>query len=1394
MAISFIAAGTANTGSNPTVPLPANIVDDDFLVIITTSSATTSTPTGWTQIAAQGAGQFITAFYKHYNSVTDSAVALTNAGSSTRAVMVAYRGVGLHDVVGSFSTSSTTTIATNTQTTLLADDKVISIYASSNIGTRTWTAPGSTVTRFNAGSTSGVRGLLIVDEDKATAGVTTSRTATISSSATLAAVSISIREPQTLYWRGGTGNWNITTKTNWSLTSGGSGGVAVPQRLDNVIFDGNSGTGTTTINNNACACKDLTFSSFGGTLAGSSSLTVTGSWTEDGTTSTYSGDITFAGSGTGKTILTSATCRNNNITFNGPGSEWTLQTWVGNDVTASSRVCTLTAGTIITNNNFLFFGTFVNTGTATRSIDASGGGGFFVYGTNGTIIDTATTGFTAVGHCAYQTSPLSNGTGTRTITLGSSFYTESNAPDLAISNANDTISITSTTLNNLTFANYYSLSPSTITNVAHTIFGSLYIESTVGTFTAGVNTWTFAATSGTQSITTNGEVLDFPLTFNGVGGTWQLIDALTVGSGRTVTLTNGALDLNNNNFTCGALSTNNSNTRTIAFGTGQIYITGLNATVVQGNTLTGLTVTGTPVFNITGSGTAGQTRTIGWGQTAGGSSSVAATFNITAGADLVTFGGGSHVNDLTFTSFTGTSTIALNLYGNLTLASGMSAPSSVSTLTFRSTSGTKTITSNGVTIDHPVTFDGVGGTWQLVGALTVGSTRTVTLTNGYLDLNDNNFTCGAFSSSNSNTRTIDFGTGQFYLTGNSLSIWRTDVGIGLTVLGTTPGVNLYPTINATYSGSTGSRTIIHTNQSGTFEGAVNLNVTAGSDVIIGNPSSMLKNVNFTGYSGAAVFSAVVSGDLTFSSTMTNITGNNITLVNNTNDTQDITSNGITFDAPFNIGTRSTVLGASGDGTTATLTFNSSTNLYYPVGSTINVDGMSPAGYNGTYVVTASTLTSVSYTNSTTGALTVSGQVSVGGFTISLLDALTIGSTRVFTFNAGNFVLNNNNVTTGFFGSNVPCIRSITPGTGVFYCTGNSGSVVNLNTNTGMTQNGDLNFYCTYSGSTGTRTISGWGSGFTNTNYYITAGSDAFTLTGSRVYNNIDFTGSSCAVSIIGSSSVNIFGNFIAPDLGGSVTTSVAFGLNFNGANNAILKSNGRTIDCPISINTSSTKSVTLNGDLVMGATRTLTLTTGTLNTNNFNLTFSSLSSTGTGIRSLVLGTSTVTINGSGAIWNSGTNTNFTLSAANSTIVLQDTSTSSRTFTSGPGLTFGDIVFSGSNICTTSFVWGGTYGTWSSTKSTAFTIELPNSSVTIVEDWLISGSLGNLVTLRSSLSGTRGTLRKTSGTVSVSYVDIKDIAADGGARWEAYLTNGNVDSGNNLGWIFTANSGNFLLMF
>ena len=70
----------------------------------------------------------------------------------------------------------------------------------------------------------------------------------------------------------------------------------------------------------------------------------------------------------------------------------------------------------------------------------------------------------------------------------------------------------------------------------------------------------------------------------------------------------------------------------------------------------------------------------------------------------------------------------------------------------------------------------------------------------------------------------------------------------------------------------------------------------------------------------------------------------------------------------------TVTGATGTGTSAILTFSAQASTPFVTGQTITVTGILPAGYNGTYVVTGASTSSVTYANTTTGSLTQQGLV------------------------------------------------------------------------------------------------------------------------------------------------------------------------------------------------------------------------------------------------------------------------------------------------------------------------------------------------------------------------------------------------------------------------------------
>jgi hypothetical protein len=156
----------------------------------------------------------------------------------------------------------------------------------------------------------------------------------------------------------------------------------------------------------------------------------------------------------------------------------------------------------------------------------------------------------------------------------------------------------------------------------------------------------------------------------------------------------------------------------------------------------------------------------------------------------------------------------------------------------------KTITSNGVSFACAVTFDGVGGGWILQDAFT--TTGTTTLNNGSMGLGSYTYTSRIFASSGTATRSIAFGTGQISITGNATTVWSCATLTNFTYSGT-------PTVNFTYSGSSGTRTIVNGSTGGTETNAVDFNITAGSDTWTTTGVVIVRNVNFTGFSGNASF-------------------------------------------------------------------------------------------------------------------------------------------------------------------------------------------------------------------------------------------------------------------------------------------------------------------------------------------------------------------------------------------------------------------------------------------------------------------------------------------------------------------------------------------------------------
>lgn len=459
MAISFVAIGAvASITGTGTLPLPAGIVAGDLLIGIGVSNGTASYPTGWNRYSTdQTIGtRTQSVFYKIAGS---SETAPTVSVSGGTFYMLAYRGANLLEGVAK-ATGTGTSAAGGTFSTTNTNDFVVNFYGG-QLGTNsTWTAPASTNVRLSADTSASASGLLFVDELQASAGTTTSRTATMSASIPWGVFSFAIASatPRTLYWVGGSGTWDTSTTTKWSTSSGGAGGASPPTYLDNVIIDSSSGTGTITCTGAVCNNLTVTASQAITLGAASSTLSVYGDLTfpSGGSFSASAQTITttFAATSTGKNITTNGKSLYN-IVFNGSGGGWTFQ-----DALTTGGSITLSNGSLDTNSKTVSAGsgfTYTNVGGAasltlgTSQVTIQGTGTPWGFGT--------TTGLTFSGA---SSTIVFSGTGSQSRTFAGGGLTYGNlviagagtGPTFAITGNNtfNSISSTRTTSCSITFA------------------------------------------------------------------------------------------------------------------------------------------------------------------------------------------------------------------------------------------------------------------------------------------------------------------------------------------------------------------------------------------------------------------------------------------------------------------------------------------------------------------------------------------------------------------------------------------------------------------------------------------------------------------------------------------------------------------------------------------------------------------------------------------------------------------------------------------------------------------------------------------------------------------------------------------------------------------------------
>lgn len=615
------------------------------------------------------------------------------------------------------------------------------------------------------------------------------------------------------YWVGGSGTWSSTS--NWSASSGGPSGASAPTINDNVFFD-KAGTYTVTVTTSTTAsCANLTASNGTVNITSTTSIfNVAGNFDLTGSSggSFFSGFTTInlgptSGSGSftincaGRNFSTGGNAQTRNTS---PDSTYTLLSDFSMSGTASSF--THLNDTLDLNGYTLTTGSFVTTGTVSRTIAFGSTGKITTFGSSS--FSSTSTGISVTGN------PTVNITFATSATLSPNVQFLCNF--IAGGAGNWVLSYTpsSSGLLNLDLSGFVGTWTRSTTSAAFTVYGNVTLG---GTLSAATGIMTLGATSGTQTITSNGKTIDWPVTINCPGATVQLADALTLGSTRALVLSGGTFDGTNKTisgassftsngtvtaqnintslsftltggtltqgaansfgaftFTSGTLNlvsyqlnattfaSSNSNSRTIAFGTGNVSLTGSGA-IWNTFTATNFSATGSKTVNVNYSGATASS--IAPGPLSEANS---LNFNVTAGSyAITTFNAATnYFGSLNFQGFTGTAPTvgaASLIYGDLTLGTTITSFGTTGTTVTFATTGTQLITTNGKTFNSKIIINGVGGTMRLADALTQVSTVDFAIVNGTLDLNGKTLTVGAvnngFATYLTGTRSILFNGG-----------------------------------------------------------------------------------------------------------------------------------------------------------------------------------------------------------------------------------------------------------------------------------------------------------------------------------------------------------------------------------------------------------------------------------------------------------------------------------------------------------------------------------------------------------------------------------------------------------------------------------------------------------
>ena len=269
------------------------------------------------------------------------------------------------------------------------------------------------------------------------------------------------------------------------------------------------------------------------------------------------------------------------------------------------------SGNLNISNYQLTCSTYTATAGVVRTITCGTGNITVINTAGGTICSVSGTSLTRVGNVVIN---ISNNSSNATSVLTSiSSFTEANAYSFNFINGNYLLTFLTSTNYQAYDVNFTGFSGTFSSGIAGTafIYGNLTLSSSPGfIMSAGGSAviLAFSATSGVQTITSNGASFGRPLNVNGVGGTVRLADAMLMVSTQTFTHTNGTLDLNGKTLTVGTTYATAAGTKDITFNGGTLVCPAVTTTAFNNAAPTGFTTTaGTGTGKISMTGATGKT-------------------------------------------------------------------------------------------------------------------------------------------------------------------------------------------------------------------------------------------------------------------------------------------------------------------------------------------------------------------------------------------------------------------------------------------------------------------------------------------------------------------------------------------------------------------------------------------------------------------------------------------------------------------------------------------------------------------------------------------------------------------------------------------------------------------